>query len=141
MNTACGIDEFQKSDWAQAVRLWKRVPGLGLNLADEQAGIFRFLERNAGLSLVARDDDELVGTVLTGYDGRRGYIYHACVAPEYQGRGIGKALMTECLARLEALGLDKASLYCKVDNASGQAFWAHSGWKCREDLVLFSWDF
>ena len=132
------IREFLPSDWAAAVALWRCLPGIGLSASDGQAEIASFLAHNPGLSLVAVLDEHLLGTVLAGSDGRRGYLYHACVAPDHQGMGIGRALIEAAIKRLTALGLVKISLYCKADNVAGRAFWEHLGWQRRDDLVLFS---
>ena len=134
------IREFAMADWSAAIGLWQRVPGMGLGASDSESAIAAFLARNPGLSLVAEAGSCLVGTVMAGNDGRRGYIYHACVDPAWQGRGIGGSLITECLGRLKVSGLIKISLYCKVDNEAGKAFWEHAGWQRRDDLTLFSWD-
>jgi ribosomal protein S18 acetylase RimI-like enzyme len=72
-----------------------------------------------------------VGAVLCGHDGRRGYIYHLAVDPKYQGRGVGKRLIDECLAGLKRVGLERANILVAKDNPRGLEFWRRSGW---EDL-------
>jgi ribosomal protein S18 acetylase RimI-like enzyme len=132
--------EFVDRDWSEAVELWRGIPGIGLSVSDGEAETHAFLARNPGLNFVAEASGRLVATVMAGNDGRRGYIYHACVSPAWRGRGIGKSLMGLCLAGLKSAGLHKASLYCKADNEMGKAFWEHSGWTRREDLALYSHD-
>ncbi len=130
------------ADGAEALAFWSSVPGLGLSAADEPAELARFWERNPGLSFAACDENaRLVGTVLAGHDGRRGFLYHLAVAPEYRGRGLGKALVGASLDGLRAMGIQKVHLFVLADNADGLAYWsAAPGWKRRGDLLVFSRD-
>jgi ribosomal protein S18 acetylase RimI-like enzyme len=131
---------FLDGDWGAAMELWKSIPGIGLSASDGESETHAFLARNPGLNFVAEVAGRLVATVMAGNDGRRGYIYHACVAPAWRGRGIGKSLMALSLDGLTAAGLHKVSLYCKADNEMGKAFWEYSGWTRRDDLALYSHD-
>ena len=123
--------EFRIEDYDAAVELWKRVEGLDVAEGDDRENIKRFLKQNAGLSRVATDGSTIVGAVLCGHDGRRGYIYHLAVDPKYQGRGVGKRLIDECLAGLKRVGLERANILVAKDNPRGLEFWRRSGW---EDL-------
>jgi ribosomal protein S18 acetylase RimI-like enzyme len=125
------IREFRIEDYDAAVELWKRVEGLDVAEGDDRENIKRFLKQNAGLSRVATDGSIIVGAVLCGHDGRRGYIYHLAVDPKYQGRGVGKRLIDECLAGLKRVGLERANILVAKDNPRGLEFWRRSGW---EDL-------
>ncbi|HEV3147546.1 MAG TPA: GNAT family N-acetyltransferase [Chthoniobacterales bacterium] len=125
------IREFRIEDYDAAVELWKRVEGLDVAEGDDRENIKRFLKQNAGLSRVATDGSTIVGAVLCGHDGRRGYIYHLAVDPKYQGRGVGKRLIDECLAGLKRVGLERANILVAKDNPRGLEFWRRSGW---EDL-------
>jgi ribosomal protein S18 acetylase RimI-like enzyme len=123
--------EFCIEDYEAAVELWKRVEGLDVAEGDDRETIRRFLKQNAGLSRVAIDGPTIVGAVLCGHDGRRGYIYHLAVDPAYQGRGLGKRLIDECLAGLKRVGLERANILVAKDNPRGREFWRRCGW---EDL-------
>jgi N-acetylglutamate synthase len=123
--------EFRIEDYDAAVELWKRVEGLDVAEGDDRESIRRFLKQNAGLSRVATDGSTIVGAVLCGHDGRRGYIYHLAVDPKYQGRGVGKRLIDECLAGLKRVGLERANILVAKDNPRGLEFWRRCGW---EDL-------
>lgn len=72
---------------------WKRTPGMGMSKADSRENIELFLRRNEGLSLVCEDGETLVGSVLCGHDGRRGFMYHLAVHPAYRNKGIGGELV------------------------------------------------
>ncbi len=69
--------------------------------------------------------------VLCGHDGRRGYIYHLAVDPAYQGRGLARRLINECVAGLKSAGLQRANILVAKDNPRGLEFWRRCGW---EDL-------
>jgi len=124
-------------DYPAVVALWRGVPGIGLDEdCDSPAGIARYLKRNPGLSFVACDQGEIVGAVLSGHDGRRGYLHHLTVANEYRKAGIGRALTTHCLKQLGKLGVPKCNIFVFRSNANGQAFWKRIGWNLRSDLAL-----
>ena len=75
----------------EAVRpLWESCEGIGLNDADRPGALRRYLARNPGMSFVARDGDSVVGAVLCGHDGRRGYLNHLAVPPAYRRQGIAR---------------------------------------------------
>ena len=82
-----GILPFEKHHYEAARALWERTDGVGLSDADAEPAIAQFLDRNRGLSLVAISANELVGTILVGHDGRRGYIHHLAVAASAQKQG------------------------------------------------------
>lgn len=125
-------------DYDQVFKIWNETAGIGVSEADTLPKIQKFLERNEGLSFVCKDDGKVVGTVMAGHDGRRGFIYHLAVIPEYRGKGIANELIRNCLERLAAAGIDKCHLFVMKGNESGKNFWRKSGWEERGDIVVFS---
>jgi ribosomal protein S18 acetylase RimI-like enzyme len=123
--------EFGIDDYGAAVDLWNRVEGLDVAEGDDRETIRRFLARNPGLSWVATDKSKIIGAVLCGHDGRRGYIYHLAIDPAYERRGLGRRLIHECLAGLKRAGLERANILVAQDNRRGREFWRRCGW---EDL-------
>jgi N-acetylglutamate synthase len=123
--------EFTIDDYDAAIALWKKVEGLDVAEGDDRETIRRFLKQNRGLSRVATEGTKLVGAALCGHDGRRGYIYHLAVDPAYQGHGLGRRMMDECLAGLKRAGLERANILVAKDNPRGLDFWRRYGW---EDL-------
>ena len=87
------ITEFSMTDYEEAAALWRAMPEIGLDDADTPERMESFLARNPGLSFVARDRGKLVGAVLCGHDGRRGYLHHLAVSPSHRGAGLGRALV------------------------------------------------
>jgi N-acetylglutamate synthase len=127
-------------DYDEAMCLWQSSEGVGLSRADEREAIARYLARNPGMSFVARDGGELVGTVLAGHDGRRGYVHHLAVRTSHRRMGIGRALAGCCLAALKADGIDKTHLFVFGENRTGRDFWREAGWYERLELVIMSID-
>ncbi len=131
-----GIRPMTIADYDQLHALWLATPGMGLNdLDDSREGIARFIARNPHTSFVAEQDDRLIGAIMCGHDGRRGYIYHTCVRADRQGEGIGRALVEAALDALKAEGIHKVALVVFDRNEKGNAFWEKMGFTVREDLV------
>lgn len=116
--------------------LWKITEGVGLRSADSIDEIERFLMRNPGLSFVAVDGSMMVGAVLCGHDGRRGYLHHLAVAESHRRGGIGRQLVDRCLIGLRSNGIMKCHLFIFVDNDIGMGFWQGIGWTHREELAM-----
>lgn len=132
------ISPMTMSDYAAAMALWSTTPGIGLSAADETENMRTYLLRNPGMSQCARSGDTLVGTVLAGHDGRRGYLHHLCVRDDYRGQGIGRRLVTRALEILRAHGMEKAHVFLFNDNETGRTFWERIGWTWRTDIAVVS---
>ena len=128
------------SDYDAVMALMSGVPGVAVRAADSPPAIGRYLERNPGLSLVAEDGGALVGCVFCGHDGRRGYLHHVVVAPAARGQGVGAAMVARALDGLAALGIYKTHLDVFTSNELAIAFWQHTGWQRRDDIVRFSFN-
>ena len=127
-------------DYPGAFRLWESCEGLGLSSADTREAIDGYLRRNPGSSFVADRGGEVIGTVVAGHDGRRGYIYHLAVAPDSRGRGIGSKLVRLALDELSGTGIRKCHIMVLSENANGRAFWEAERWTHRPDICLYSAD-
>ena len=126
------------SDFEQALELWRSLPGMGLSSADEKDNIRDFLQKNPSTCFVALKDGNLIGTILGGSDGRRGYIYHLAVQQSEQNKGLGKKLMDLCLNEFKKSGIQKCHIFVISDNAEGIAFWKKVGWQLRDDILVMS---
>lgn len=129
---------FSIEDYEECIELWKNSPGIALSAADSREDILKFLERNSGLCFVARDGRHLVGAVLCGSDGRRGYLYHLAVARDHHKMGIGRTLSEMALSALKRQGIQKCHIFVVADNIEGTRFWQKTGWKKREDIFIMS---
>lgn len=132
------LREFSYPDDVVAARkLWAdSAPGVNLGRSDTPEEIARKLARDPDLFLVAEVDGRLVGTVIGGFDGRRGLVYHLAVAQPYQSFGIGSALMQELERRLAQKGCLKAYLLVIPGNPSLLDFYARRGWNPMDVTVL-----
>jgi ribosomal protein S18 acetylase RimI-like enzyme len=130
--------EMTGADYEDALALWHTTEGSGLTPADSREGIQLFLERDPGLSLVVRESGRLIGTILCGHDGRRGYLHHVAVGRPYQGRGIGRTLVQASLAKLAGQGIHRCHTFIRADNRDGKRFWRTTGWTERTDLIMVS---
>ncbi len=125
-------------DYDEVKALWLSIRGFAIrSIDDSREGVARFLERNPNTSVVAVEDNKIVGAVLCGHDGRRGCLYHVCVAEEYRMRGIGRAMVVFCMEALKAARINKVSLIAFTANDIGNAFWKQIGWTKREDLNYY----
>ncbi len=131
---------MQAQDYDQAIQLWQSLPGLGLSGADSPKAIQAFLQHNPQTCLVAEQDNQVIGTVLGGSDGRRGYLYHLAVEAQVQKQGVGKTLVRACLDALQAQGIQKCHIFVYADNQEGQKFWQKTGWVQRNELLVMSKD-
>jgi len=140
MNTdaTVSVESFEQRHISQARALWQRSEGVGLSAADEPDALAAYLARNPGLSCVAVHGEHVVGTVLCGHDGRRGFIHHLVVAPAQQRKGIGRQLLHRGLAALREAGIEKCHLLVFKSNEPGRAFWHSVGAEERSHLSLFS---
>lgn len=132
------IRAMEISDYDQVHHLWMSIKGFVLrSIDDSREGVERFLTRNPGISVVAEENGEIVGAILCGHDGRRGCLYHVCVAENYRLRGIGKAMVVHCMEALRKEKISKVSLIAFTENDIGNAFWKEIGWKQRMDLNYY----
>jgi ribosomal protein S18 acetylase RimI-like enzyme len=132
------ITEFSIEEYDEVVSLWNLSEGVGLSGADSKENIQTFLNRNPGMSFVAYDNNVLVGAVLCGHDGRRGYIHHLAVHPDYQSQGIGRMLVDKCLVALKSIGIQKSHLFMFNNNQNGMKFWKRMGWTQRFNISVLS---
>lgn len=130
--------EMTMDDYAPALELWRATEGMGLSDADSEVAIALFLKRNPGLSFVCVEDGQLIGTMLCGHDGRRGFIYHGAVHRDHRGKGIARQLMNLCVDGLRKQGIAKCHLFVVEDNESGSRFWEHAGWFRRDNILFYS---
>lgn len=126
------------ADYDALLALLTSTPGVTLRDADSRDATGRYLARNPGLSLVAEDAGTIVGCVMAGHDGRRGYLNHLIVLPAYRHRGVASALVDRCLDGLEREGIAKVHIDVLVDNAAAVAFWEKRGWWLRTDIHRYS---
>lgn len=125
-------------DYDQVYKLWMTIKGFGIrSIDDSREGVERFIKRNPTTSVVAVANDEVVGAILCGHDGRRGCFYHVCVKENFRKHGIGKKMAAVCMNALKEEGINKVSLIAFKSNIGGNKFWRKVGWTFREDLNYY----
>ena len=116
-STSINIRPMTADDYDEVADLWRNTEGIGLDEhVDAREGIAGYLARHPGLSFVARQEGRIVGAVLCGHDGRRGYLHHLAVAAAWRRKGIGRALVEACLTGLGSVGIPKCKIvgrYCQ----------------------------
>lgn len=124
------------ADYENVYQLWLSCKGMGLNNIDNsKEGISRFLKRNPETCFIAEENNNIIGVIIAGNDGRRGYIYHTAVNPDYRKRGIARDLLNVALEALGELDIIKVALVVFDRNEVGNAFWENQGFTKRNDLI------
>jgi N-acetylglutamate synthase len=136
------IREFKfPEDYPVVFKLWSEAgAGIHLRKSDEPDEIAKKLKRDADLFLLAESEGLVVGSVLGGFDGRRGMVYHLAVAEAFRKQGIGADLMEELEKRLREKGCIRYYLLVTKDNDTAVRFYENLGWKQMDDLFLFAKD-
>ncbi|HEY5267498.1 MAG TPA: GNAT family acetyltransferase [Acidimicrobiales bacterium] len=132
------IEELLASDALAAAALWESV-GLTRPWNDPVADFIRAIEGATSTVLGHREDNVLVGTVMVGSDGHRGWVYYLAVSPTHQGSGLGTLLMTSAEAWLRERGTGKIQLMVRHSNEKVLAFYEHLDYENSEVSVLAKW--
>jgi ribosomal protein S18 acetylase RimI-like enzyme len=131
------LREFKLDDYDIVYKLWENSgPGVGVGRSDTREEIAKKLLRDPDLFLVAQDAGKIIGTVIGGYDGRRGIIYHLAVDQAHRGNGIGKMLMSEVEKRMAAKGCLKSYLLVTRENTDVVEFYQQLGWEKMEITLM-----
>lgn len=124
------------NDYNSVYQLWISAKGMGLNsIDDSEEGISKYLKRNPDTCFIAEIKGKIIGAILAGHDGRRGYIHHTAVLESYRGQGIGKILLHHTLTQLNNKGIIKVGLVVFKNNKNGNAFWKQCRFDERTDLI------
>ena len=122
-------------DYDEIYALWLSCKGMGLNDVDDtREGIERFLKRNPDTNFAAEEDGRIIGVIMAGNDGRRGYIYHTAVREECRGKGVATELVNAVLESFKQIGISKTALVVFGRNEAGNAFWEKMGFTLRTDI-------
>jgi len=133
------IREFEIKNYEEVLDLWESSEGVDLDKdIDTRDRTAMYLQRNPGLSFLAWKNNKIVGAVLCGHDGRRGYLHHLAVEKDSRDKGIGAALVEKSLNRLRSMGIGKCHLFVSDNNVDGKDFWERVGWEERSELKIRS---
>ena len=132
------IRTMTMADYEELYKLWMEISGFGIrSIDDSKEGVERFIRRNPTTSMVAVYEEELVGGILCGYDGRRACLYHVCVKEKYRKHGIGQKMVKACMEALKAEKINKINLIAFKKNEVGNRFWQGLGWTYRDDVNYY----
>lgn len=129
------IAPFVIEKYEEIYYLWMNCKNMGFNNVDDSlTGITKLVKKNPNTCFVAEAEGKIIGTVLAGNDGRRGYVYHLCVSEEYRKQGIGKKLVDAMLDGMREEGISKVALVVFAYNDTANAFYEKIGFVKRNDL-------
>jgi len=130
------IRKMTIEDYDNIFNLWLSTPGIGLNTIDDsRAGIEKYLLRNPNTCFIAEENNNVIGSIMSGHDGRKGFIIHTAVKACKQKRGIGSMLVNAALASLKNEGINKVALVAYANNKIGNTFWEKHGFYARTDIT------
>lgn len=125
-------------DFEALLTLWNNVgPGIGIGKSDELPELIKKFHADPELFLVAELEGNIIGTVIGGFDGRRGMVYHLAVTKEHQHQGLGEFLLKEVEDRLRAKGCVKAYLLVKKGNPTLETFYLQRDWQMMDHIKMF----
>jgi ribosomal protein S18 acetylase RimI-like enzyme len=131
------IEKFTMGSYETVVNLWRKS-GISVGSTDTREEIEKMLQRNPNLCLIGKIGNKIIGVVMGGFDGRRGYVHHLAVDPDYQRRGYGKMIMNDLIERFRKIGAHKIHLFIEKYNKDVVEFYQNLGWEIRDDLIMMS---
>jgi ribosomal protein S18 acetylase RimI-like enzyme len=129
------VRPFCAGDTEPVVSLWHAC-GLTRPWNNPYRDIERKLAQQPDLFLVAEIDQQVVGTVMAGYEGHRGWLYYVGVHPAHQRRGIGSALVQRAVEQLRLCGCPKVNLLVREDNPGAEAFYQELGFEAEPVVMM-----
>jgi ribosomal protein S18 acetylase RimI-like enzyme len=132
------IEKFAMNFYDKVIELWRKA-GISVGSSDTKEELERMLQRNPHLFLIGKIDEKVISVVMGGFDGRRGYIHHLAVDPDYQRKGYGKQLIDVLMKEFRELRVHKVHLFIEKYNKSVVEFYSNLGWNIREDLIMMSY--
>ncbi|MCY3413654.1 MAG: GNAT family N-acetyltransferase [Candidatus Heimdallarchaeota archaeon] len=131
------IRTYEKKDYEQVIELWEKTD-LTITLSDQRDELQKTADRNPDSFFILENEGIIIGTVIAAWDGRRGYIHHLAVHPEYQRRGYGKQLMAYSMDYFNKNGAVKVHLFVENRNAAVIEFYKSMGWVVRDELTMMT---
>ena len=111
MNISNGyiMEQMKIDDYDEIITLWRtELSEQNLSISDEKEYLAIMIEHNLNLCWVVKKNNHIIGTILGGWDGRRGYIHHLVVSKKYQGQKIGSILMSKVLSKFKEMKIPKS---------------------------------
>lgn len=131
------IENFTMESYETVINIWRKS-GISIGSSDTKEELERMLQRNPTLFLIGKINKRIIGVVMGGSDGRRGYIHHLAIDPDYQRRGYGKMILDRLIEKFRQMGVHKVHLFIEKYNIDVVKFYQNLGWEIREDLIMMS---
>ena len=131
------IEFFTMRYYHEIIDLWKRS-GIEVSSSDTRDEIARILKRNPDLFLIGKENEKVIAVVMGAFDGRRGYVHHLAIDPDYQKKRYGKMMMDELIERFRKKKVHKVHLFIEKHNKEVVDFYRKLGWDIRDDLIMMS---
>ena len=131
------IELFTMRYYHDIIDLWKRS-GIEVSSSDTRDEITKMLKRNSNLFLIGKEDGKVIAVVMGGFDGRRGYVHHLAIDPDYQKKNYGKMMMDELIEKFRKKKVHKVHLFIEKHNKEVIDFYRKLGWEVRDDLIMMS---
>ncbi|TES94995.1 MAG: GNAT family N-acetyltransferase [Promethearchaeota archaeon] len=132
------IEKFKIEYYDEVVELWRKA-GVEVVSSDTIDEVTRVLNRNPDLFLIGKVQEKIIAVVIGAFDGRRGYVHHLAVDPDYQKVGLGKTIMEALIEQFRTKNIQKVHLFIEKSNKSVIEFYTNLGWDVREDLIMMSY--
>jgi len=132
------IEKFTIELYEEIIMLWRKA-GINVGSSDTREELERVLQRNPNLFLIGKMHNRVISVVIGGFDGRRGYVHHLAVDPDYQKKGYGKMIMDELIKKFRKIGVHKIHLFIEKYNQNVVDFYRNLGWDIRDDLIMMSY--
>jgi len=132
------LHPLHADEHAKLIKLWHAAGDIQVRQTETIEALERFLRKNPDSNFAAYAGTRLVGAVLAGHDGWRGYLYHMAVKPDYRERGIGSQLVSAAVGSLKREGITHIHCLVRRDNLIAQQFWEACGFELRDELYDYS---
>ncbi len=131
------IEKFKIEHYDEVAELWRKA-GIELGSSDSIDEVTRVLNRNPDLFLIGKVQEKVIAVVMGAFDGRRGYVHHLAIDPDYQKKKYGKMMMDELIERFRKKKVHKIHLFIEKYNKEVVDFYRKLGWEVRDDLIMMS---
>jgi ribosomal protein S18 acetylase RimI-like enzyme len=131
------IELFTMRYYHEIIDLWKRS-GIEVGSSDTRDEIALMLKRNSDLFLIGKENGKVIAVVMGAFDGRRGYVHHLAIDPDYQKKKYGKMMMSELIKAFKIKKVHKVHLFIEKYNKEVADFYKKLGWDIRDDLIMMS---
>jgi len=131
--TDFAVRPARMNDVDAVLDLWRTAAENDSRPADSRASVVALLEQHPAALLVAVSDDELIGSLIAGWDGWRAHLYRLAVRPDCRRHGVGRALLAAAEARLAGLGARRFDAMVLDANELGHSLWQAAGYRRQEE--------